>query len=442
MDNGYGLQKIFENLLFPKIFKAFRIAIQPKSIMISFIAVAVIFLSGWLMDITNSVVCSAGGSNELNVYLGNPDFVPDFIVMNKESGKRAGVFATFSEFSISRFNSSMASLLQLNLEQFSSNVSDYCRAVRWVYRYHPIYSIIFTLIKLIVIAVAGGAICRFASLSFARGQKPGLFEVLGFSTKKFFSFFAAPLVLLGVIVGIGLFIIIVGLIANIPYAGELMMIILFPIALLLGTFTAVIAVGGVAGFNLMFPTIAYEGSDSFEAISRSLSYIYTRPWRMAFYSGIALFYGAICYLFVQFFAFVVLFMTRMFLGAGIFVNSSDKQVDKLTAIWPRLQFGDFLGYAQTHTNNWSESVAAFFVYIGLLIVAGLVMAFVISFYFSANTIIYSLMRNRVDGTKLEDIYIYTEDETIEQKEQGQKPADENNQMDLAMPSGNEDNEEG
>jgi hypothetical protein len=34
----------------------------------------------------------------------------------------------------------------------------------------------------------------------------------------------------------------------------------------------------------------------------------------------------------------------------------------------------------------------------------LVVSFIISFYFSANTIIYSLMRNRVDNTALDDIY--------------------------------------
>jgi uncharacterized membrane protein YgaE (UPF0421/DUF939 family) len=55
--------------------------------------------------------------------------------------------------------------------------------------------------------------------------------------------------------------------------------------------------------------------------------------------------------------------------------------------------------------NWSESIAAFLIYLFLLVIKGLVIAFIISFYFSANTIIYSLMRNRVDNTALEDIYM-------------------------------------
>jgi hypothetical protein len=37
-------------------------------------------------------------------------------------------------------------------------------------------------------------------------------------------------------------------------------------------------------------------------------------------------------------------------------------------------------------------------------VIGLIVSFIMSFYFSANTIIYALMRNRVDNTALDDIY--------------------------------------
>ena len=37
--------------------------------------------------------------------------------------------------------------------------------------------------------------------------------------------------------------------------------------------------GTVGGFGLMYPTVAVEGSDSFDAISRSFSYVFARPWR-------------------------------------------------------------------------------------------------------------------------------------------------------------------
>jgi hypothetical protein len=203
---------------------------------------------------------------------------------------------------------------------------------------------------------------------------------------------------------VGLFVFLLGLIGNIPRAGELIMVIFMPLALIAGALIAVILIGTVAGFNLMFPAVAYDGSDCFDSISRSFSYVYSRPWRMAFYSALAMVYGAICYIFVRFFAFLLLWATRWFLALGIWVDSSNKESNKLAAIWPEPSFINLLGSPVSSAANWSELFAAFLVHLFLLIIIGLLVSFILSFYFSANTIIYSLMRNRVDNTALEDIY--------------------------------------
>jgi hypothetical protein len=154
----------------------------------------------------------------------------------------------------------------------------------------------------------------------------------------------------------------------------------------------------------MFPAVAYDGSDCFDAISRALSYIYTKPWKMGFYTVIAAVYGAICYTFVRFCAFLALLITHIFLQLGVLVDNSSSETNKLTAIWPEPYFKNLLGFVSMATTNWTESVAAFLIHLALLAIIGLLTAFIISFYFSANTIIYALMRNRVDNTPLEDIY--------------------------------------
>jgi uncharacterized membrane protein YgaE (UPF0421/DUF939 family) len=73
------------------------------------------------------------------------------------------------------------------------------------------------------------------------------------------------------------------------------------------------------------------------------------------------------------------------------------------AIWPEPSFSQLATYSAA-TGNWSESIAAFLVYLFVLVIVGLVVSFIISFYFSANTVIYALMRNKVDNTPLEEIY--------------------------------------
>jgi hypothetical protein len=154
----------------------------------------------------------------------------------------------------------------------------------------------------------------------------------------------------------------------------------------------------------MFPAIAYDGSDCFDAISRSFSYVYAKPWRMGLYTVVAAFYGAICYVFVRFFVFLSLLLTNLFLQFGVWVQNSSKEMNKIAAIWPEPTFTNLFGSSELVTASFLESVAIFLVHLYLLIAIGLIISFVISFYFSANTIIYALMRNRVDNTALEDIY--------------------------------------
>jgi len=406
--------KVLDDLLFPKIFKTFRMAIQPTKLIIAFLALAIICLAGWIMDFSETVVATEGTQGkitELDIYMTNPAQVDSYIEGFKGKSRGTGVFSTLWHFSATKFQGAVDSVFAQDIPGVVKNIVDYFKAVGWALRHHPVYCIILFVIKLAVISIAAGAICRIAALQFARGEKPGLTEALRFSTKRFTSFFTAPLVPAGIIIFIGLFIFLLGLIGNIPWAGELIMGIFVPLALIAGALIAVVLIGAFAGFNLMFPAVAYDGSDCFDAISRSFSYIYAKPWRMGFYTAIAAVYGAICYTFVRFFTFLLLGVTHLTLQLGVWVENS-KEVDKLTAIWPEPEFMNLLGSSGLATTNWAESLAAFLVHLFLLGVVGLIVSFIISFYFSANTIIYSLMRNKVDNTALEDIYKYNDEAEI------------------------------
>ena len=406
---------VFHNTLFPKIFQTFRMAIQPSKLIIAFLAMVVICLTGWIMDFSRTVVTTPaieGGITELQIYMTNPDKLKSHIEYYRENGERRGVFSTLWNFAAEKFHGTLKSLFAFNLPGVAANITEYFKALRWAIRYHFLYCIILFAIMLAVISVAGGSLCRIAALQFARGEKPGLTEALRFSTKKFLSFFAAPLVPAGIIVFLSLFIFLLGLIGIIPRAGELIIGVFMLLALIAGSLIAVVLIGTIAGFNLMFPAVAYDGSDCLDAISRSFSYVYSKPWWMGFYTAIAAVYGAVCYIFVRFFVFLWLWVTHQSLQLGARFASwffglfgiGGKVAHKLAAIWPEPSFMNLLGSSDLATANWSESLAAFLVYLVILVVIGLLVAFIISFYFSANTIIYSLMRKRVDNTALEDIF--------------------------------------
>jgi hypothetical protein len=407
MDSGRESSKFFDNFLFPKIFQAFRMAIQPSKLIIAFAALAIICLAGWIMDFSKTVVAAPktkGKVTELQIYITSPFELKPYIERYKDSGERKGVFSTLWCFGSAKFHGVLKSLFAGDVPGAVNNVTEGFQSLIWAFKYHCIYSILFFGITLVVISVAGGGLCRIAALQFARDEKPGIIESLRFSKERFLSFLAVPLLPAGVIILIGLFIFLLGLAGNIPRVGELLIGIFMLPGSIGGALIAIILIGTFVGLHIMFPAIAYDGSDCFDAIGRCFSYVFSRPWRMCFYMATATVYGAVCYTFVRFFAFLLLRVTYEFLRLGVMVDSSNKQVNKLTAIWRGPGFMSLHSTPIPTTTNWSESFAAFLIYLALLVVVGLLVSFVISFYFSTGTIIYALMRKKVDNTATEDIY--------------------------------------
>ncbi len=387
------------SFLFPRIFQAFRMAIQPTKLLLAFLALTAVCLTGRVMDLNKTVVVAPSGLTELDEYVSASPQVDEHIRLFGETGERTGVFSTLWHFGAKRFHSAVLGIPRRDSLGIFADIAACFAALGWAFTYHPAYSVILFAVTLAVMALSGGAICRIAALQFAQGEKPGLVETVRFSAAKFCSFLTAPVTPFAIMAVIGLFIFLLGLIGNIPIVGELSVGLLLPLAFLAAALIAIIVFGTLAGFGLMFPTIAYEDSDCFDAISRAFSYVYAKPWRMGFYTVVAVLYGAICYVFVRFFSFLLLAITHFFLRIGFFNGNR-----KLTAIWPQPDLTDLLGLTAAQPTNWSTSAAAFLIYVWVLIVVGLMVSFVISFYFSANTIIYALMRNRVDKTALDEIH--------------------------------------
>lgn len=391
--------QISDQFLFPKIFRAFRIAIHPANMIIAFLAVLIISVSGVLLDLKKSVVLDDNGrTSELQVYMQNPDSVADFIDANKDNGNRRGVFWTMWRHGAAQFQDAVDAVLALNFRAAADHVARYFQAAGWAFKHHLFYALIFAAIKLVVLCLSGGAICRISALQFALGEKPGITEAIRYSIRKFPSFLAAPLAPIAISIVLSAFILALGVFMYIPYAGEIIVAVLLFLALIIAIVITIVVVGAAAGFNLMFPALAYDGLDCFDAISRAFNYVYSRPWRLGFYTGLAAVYGAICYMFVRFFAFLLLLIAHFALGLGLFGSSSDK----LDAVWPTPQFSNLSGI-NLEAMSGTMWFSAIIIYVFVLIILGLIVAFIYSFYFSASTIIYALLRRKVDSTPLDEI---------------------------------------
>jgi hypothetical protein len=340
--------------------------------------------------------------------------------------KGEGVFISFFDYEKNQVNNAAWAVLGNNwLGGFGNNpavggkvgvvksLSNFAVAGPWwLIRYHTTYFILFAILVSIVWAIFGGAISRIAAVHVARDEKISLSGALRFSTGKFLSFIFAPIIPLVIVLVVGGVVALGGLLANIPVLGPILVGLLFFLAIAAGFVMTLVLLGTGGGFNLMYPTIAVEGSDSFDAISRSFSYVYARPWRMLFYTLIAIVYGALCFLFVRFFVGIVLILTHYFVGAGMFVNVDGNRIplDLWNTMWPSPAGHGFTYDVDWMTLSGGQATGAFLVSLWVYLTAGMVGAFLISFYFSANTIIYFLMRREVDATELDDVYLEQSEE--------------------------------
>jgi hypothetical protein len=269
-------------------------------------------------------------------------------------------------------------------------------------------------------AFFGGAITRIAALQIAGKDPPTLVEAMRFVAGKYVHYFAAPVVPVLFIAGIAIITVLFGLIHLIPVVGDLVDGILWPIPLLMGFAQALLLVG-LVGYPLMFPTISAEGSDTFDALSRSYNYVYQSPWRYIGSCLIAVAYGIVVVFFVAFMGSLVVFLTKWSLsqtpGTQYFAN---RRIDYLFAHAPTTyQWRDMLvdqPALRTSTPTevrdqffgenfgWWNTISARLVQMWLILFVMLVVGYGYSYFFTAGTVIYLLMRQSVDDTEFDEVY--------------------------------------
>ena len=147
------------------------------------------------------------------------------------------------------------------------------------------------IVMLFIWSFFGGAIARIAALDFARDERPQIGEATAFSAGKFGSFFWSPIVPLIFVAVLLLCNVLLGVVGRIPGAGPIIMGLFYALAALSGFLIVLLLIGTFFGILFMWPTIAMEGTDAFDAISRAFNYLYARPWKTIWCCLVAGVYG-------------------------------------------------------------------------------------------------------------------------------------------------------
>lgn len=300
-----------------------------------------------------------------------------------------------------------------------------------------VFTLVSLLILLVIWSLLGGAISRIAAVEFAKDERIDMREALSFAGSKFWSFFWSPIVPL---IGIGIFMVcndIGGWVGRFPWLGlgPLWVGIFFPLALLAGFLVTLLAMGAFFGLPLMFPTIAAEGTDAFDAISRAYSYVYSRPWRYIWYCLVSCVYGAVVCGFVVAFA---VFMVEVTMGTVHFGMGDDGfRLTRVLAESSLCSLRDPMTHEQMTALGVmpiTQQICAYAVLIWTgFLVLGPVLGFVASYVLTAESIVYSLMRKAVDGTDMTEVYVEEDEEdfSLPATEEAPAPAPEENAADAA-----------
>lgn len=251
---------------------------------------------------------------------------------------------------------------------------------------------------LVVWALIGGAITRMAAVQFAREERIGLSGAIQFAGGKFLSYLGAPLPAVAGLLVLWLLCVLGGLIGRIPGAGPVVVGLFYFVPLLLAFAMAFLILVLAFGWPLMLAAISTEGSDAFDGLSRASSYVLSRPWHYLWSAIVAMVYGAIVILFVALFVAAVIYLAGWAVAGGMGMNG----VSELYRLAPGLA-GQAAPFAAPLSDDptWGARFAGFWLSGVSLLVAG----FVYSYFWTASTIIYFLLRRSEDAADFDEVFL-------------------------------------
>jgi len=387
------------SLGFLEILRAFRIAINPVSLMLCLVGLAATVGVGIAIDQVPGIGCTVDKMRTADL-----DFRGTYFENMYDCARRLWSGPVLSVLRPGPLDELYAAA--------HAPVAAVTRLVNLAMAYWtcaPWFSLVNTILALAIWATVGGAVTRIAAVRVAREESVPWKSAVRFSCSKWLSLASSPLVPFGVLVLLAILVgLPSGLFLMVPYAGEVVVGIMFGLVLAIGLVLALILIGGLCSLGLQWPTIAAEGSDAFDAISRSVSYISSRPWRYLFYTAFSAVYGCLTFVFVKLLAFATLWVTHE--AVGVFTWKGSGIEGKLDRLWSAPTWSGGPWPASGNQLLGLEDTAAYFFAFWVWIVLGFMIAFLISFFFSSQTVIYFLLRREVDATDMEEVYMEESEE--------------------------------
>jgi len=398
------------------LFRSFRGAIRPSRLLPALVLVMLLYVISMAID-------GISGAKVMSQQIGFAETAAPPAEVAGVSGE-TGVLEATRQFTLGAFGRLASAAASLNFgfdelirptpsgpgqgDTVVSALRDlFIVLPKWFVREHPWLLIVSVVVSLVLWSVFGGVIARQAALEAAGpgadGRDGSDCGATCFALSRFGRFFFTPLLPL-IFVGILAALLMAGgfILFNLPVLDILGGLLFFG-ALLLGLALVMLLLLTAAGWPMLYPAIAVDDADVFDAVSRALGYVLGRPWRWLFYSVVAVVYGAITYLFVGVVLFLTVAAAQYFIDAGVIADVNG--VDRFDLILPKPAPARLTHDLASADLNWSGKTAAAIVWFWVTLARGLLLAYAISFFITASTWVYLLLRRAQDGNELDDVYL-------------------------------------
>jgi hypothetical protein len=366
-----------------RLFDAFRMALQPTKLLLGLFMLLLIYFLGVTLD-----------------FIWGPQTVGDL------GGYEYFVFQRTFEQMLSAFRYLIESAVSLNLGLDAIAGDRFGAAAEpgvvgalltmiigipsQLWNDHPWFFLLLVGSSLVIKLFLGTAIARLAATQACFDRSVGLFETMQFTWPRAPWTVICPLIPL-VIAGVFWLVLAIAGAAlfNLPglnVVGGLG----FGLMLLVGFAAACLLIFTALGAGMMPSALAVEGTDAFDVVSRVFNFIMNRPAKYLLLTAVIVIYGALTYLVVG----LVLFLTLWFTRAAAGVWASD-----LATMMPPPQLGEPAPTLRLDDTVGDTVVATtWLIRVWSALLFGLSIAYAISYFFTAQTWLYLLLRRDVDGT--------------------------------------------
>jgi hypothetical protein len=379
------------------LLSAVRFAFSPSRLVLGLLAVVLIYVLGTGMD-------AAWGPAEAAVT----------IPVAGERVVAAGeyhVFETLVRSEVAAFKQTIASALRLEIGvpflvdgrawQGTGVLGGLTRMVfgipTWLVTTHPGFAAVFSVVALGVTVLLGGAISRSMAMQAGRHVRLGAGASIGYVARRMVWYLATALIPPAVVVVLMLLASLLGLLFNVPgldVAGGL----LYGVVLVLSIGAAAVVIGMAAAGNLMMPAMGVEGTDAFDAVSRSFAYVFGRPLHFLWYVAVALVAGAIVYAALGLGLWLTLWLGRTAAGLWVFREGwYDLAV-------PPPDRGQLLTPVRWEELSTTSRLTATLVRQWQMLMLAVLPAYGFCYYFCATTWVYLLLRRSADGAPFSEVY--------------------------------------